>query len=213
MRTPTDAQWDAIRAHDRHLLVAAGAGTGKTSTVIGRILYLLGVEIGGGVCPAPLALRDIGAITYTHAAAADLKKKLRQELRALGLRELAYEVDNARIGTIHGFCGDVLREFALRLGGAAELRILEDGEAAIVTAETVHDTVLEAVEHGTVAGLEALFAVWPLRDVETWVGRLASDGARLDRIAANRDALGAGERTVVDLARSARAGLEHRLRA
>src|SRR4051794_26145427 len=108
MDRPTGSQWDAIRAVDRHVLVAAGAGTGKTSTVVNRILYLLGVEIRGERSPLQLELRDIGAITYTNAAAADLKRKLRTKLRECGRRELAYEVDNARIGTIHSFCGDIL---------------------------------------------------------------------------------------------------------
>ena len=64
----------------------------------------------------PLTLRDISAITYTNAAAADLKRKLREELRKAGRRDEAYEIDGARIGTIHGFCGAILREFALRTG-------------------------------------------------------------------------------------------------
>ena len=61
--------------------MAAGAGTGKTSTVVGRILYLLGVPVEGERVAEPLTLRDISAITYTNAAAADLKRKLREELR------------------------------------------------------------------------------------------------------------------------------------
>ena len=59
MKPPTDSQWEAIRTTERHLLVSAGAGTGKTSTVVGRILYLLGAESGAQTCAAPLALRDI----------------------------------------------------------------------------------------------------------------------------------------------------------
>ena len=121
-------------------------------------------------------------------------------------------MDGARIGTIHAFCGDVLREFALRLGGTPDLRVLEEGDAAALAAESVRDTVLEAIEHGTVDGLGELFAAWAVRDVESWVGRLVADGARLDRIVPNRDALGAPERTVVDLAVLARRGLERRLR-
>ena len=43
----TPRQWAAVRTTDRHVLVSAGAGTGKTRTVVGRILFLLGVEING----------------------------------------------------------------------------------------------------------------------------------------------------------------------
>ena len=78
----------------------------------------------------PLTLRDIAAITYTNAAAADLKRKLREELRKAGRRDEAYEIDAARIGTIHAFCGAILREFALRSGRNPAARVLEEGEAS-----------------------------------------------------------------------------------
>ena len=211
MKPPTDSQWEAIRTVDRHLLVAAGAGTGKTSTVVGRILYLLGVEIRGRTCEAPLGLRDIGAITYTNAAAADLKRKLRTELRAAGRRELAYEVDAARIGTIHGFCGDILREFALRAGWSPSVRVLEETDGTALIAEAVHDAVLAALEERSVEELDALFASWPVATVEGWISRLVGESARLDRIAAEREALGQLERSVVDLALLARAEVNRRL--
>ena len=98
MIAPTPSQWEAIRAADRHVLVAAGAGTGKTTTVVGRILYLLGVPFPDGQSASPVTLDRIAAITYTNAAAADLKRKLREKLREAGLRDQAYEVDNARAG-------------------------------------------------------------------------------------------------------------------
>jgi ATP-dependent exoDNAse (exonuclease V) beta subunit len=211
VKPPTPSQWEAIRTVDRHVLVAAGAGTGKTTTVVGRILYLLGVEIEGARCPVRLTLRDIGAITYTNAAAADLKKKLRQELRDIGLRDVAYEVDAARIGTIHSFCGDILREFALRSGRSPGLKVLEEGEASALIAEVVHDTLLRVLEAGT--GLHELFAVWSVAEVEGWLRRLVGENARLDRIAAERVALGAHERTVLDLAVAARDEIGRRLHA
>jgi ATP-dependent helicase/nuclease subunit A len=212
MKPPTDSQWEAIRTTDRHLLVSAGAGTGKTSTVVGRILFLLGAEIRRETCAAPLALRDIGAITYTNAAAADLKRKLRKELRAAGRRDAAYEVDSARIGTIHGFCGDILREFALRGGWSPSVRVLEETDGTALVAESVHDVVLAALEERSVEGLDGLFASWPVGKVESWVSGLVGESARLDRIAAERDGLGALERSVVDLAQLARTELTRRLR-
>ncbi|HET6577547.1 MAG TPA: UvrD-helicase domain-containing protein [Gemmatimonadales bacterium] len=212
MKPPTDSQWEAIRTTDRHLLVTAGAGTGKTTTVVGRILYLLGAEVRGETRPTPLALRDIGAITYTNAAAADLKRKLRKELRAAGLRGLACEVDSARIGTIHGFCGDILREFALRGGWTPSIRVLEETDGAALMAEAIHDVVLAALEERSVEGLDGLFASWPVGKVEGWVARLVGESARLDRIAAEREGLGALERSVVELAQLARTEVTRRLR-
>lgn len=208
----TDSQWEAVRRVDRHLLVAAGAGTGKTTTVVWRILYWLGVPVRGQVCPERLELREIAAITFTNAAAADLKAKLRRELRRHGLRKLAYEVDGARIGTIHGFCGDVLREFALRGGHSPSFRVLEEGEGVALVEEAVHEAMLHALETAAVPGLDELFARYGLREVEGWLCRLVGETARLDPIAANRDAADPLERTVLELALRAREEVERRLR-
>ena len=87
-------------------------------------------EISASLLAEPVTLQDISAITYTNAAAADLKRKLREELRNAGRRDEAYEIDSARIGTIHEFCGAILREFALRSGRNPGARVLEEGEAS-----------------------------------------------------------------------------------
>src|SRR5690606_3880576 len=126
---PTDSQWEAIRACEEHVLVEAGAGTGKTATVVARILYLLGVEVGGQRREKPITLADIVATTFTRQAAADLKRDLRKALRAAGRRADAYEVDQARIGTIHGFCSDIVNEHSLRSGRSPIVGVLEEGEA------------------------------------------------------------------------------------
>lgn len=210
MNRPTPSQQVAIHAADHHVLVAAGAGTGKTSTVVARILYLLGVEVAGGRYASPVSLDRIGAITYTNAAAADLKRKLRDELRIAGRREDAYRVDSAHIGTIHGFCGDLLRETALRAGRAPGLEVLEEGESAALAAEATADALLECVADGRVEGLEDLLARHRQDEVRRWAARLAGDGDRLARFAGVQDH-GPAERALLALAREARALLERRL--
>ena len=208
---PNAMQWEAIRRADRHVLVAAGAGTGKTTTVVGRILCLLGAEVHGERRETPIGLREVGAITYTNAAAADLKRKLRAALRESGLRSVAHEVDHARIGTIHSFCGDILREFALRAGRDPGLRVLEEGEAGAVADEMVRETILAALEDGTVPGLEALLSVWSVDDVTGWTRRLVGDGDRLLRIARHGAATGEGETALIALAHQALVRLNARL--
>jgi len=211
VKPPKPSQLRAILATDRHVLVSAGAGTGTTTTVVGRILSLLGVELAGRRIAQPLRLEDMAAITFTNAAAADLKGKLREELRIAGLRDTVQEVDGARVGTIHGFCGDILRECALRRRASPGVRILEEGEAFALVSDAVHDALLRALENGAVAGLDALFEDHKVSDVEKWVGRLVGESARLDRIAANRAALGPAEQVLLDLALLAREEVDRRL--
>ncbi|MBK5186673.1 MAG: UvrD-helicase domain-containing protein [Gemmatimonadaceae bacterium] len=215
---PSDAQWEAVRNTDRHMLVSAGAGTGKTFTVVSHVLYLMGVEMRGSVHPSPLQLDEIAAITYTNKAAAELKEHLRARLRATGRREDAYRVDTARVGTIHAFCGDILREFALRGSLAPGLTLLDDSESRILRAGCVRDALLEALECAPdspqrVEGLDSLLAEHSVGDVEQWVGELLELGDHLRSIidhAAERAPL---ERSLLALAQRAEDRFVEYLRA
>src|SRR5688572_11852362 len=127
----TDEQAAAILAeHD--VLLTANAGTGKTTTVVGKILWLLGIDVGLPPCPNPCGLEEIAAITFTEKAAHDLKRKLRQEIEdSPRAKELLWQIDRAALGTIHGFCGQILREYALRLGIDPSFRVLDERAARL----------------------------------------------------------------------------------
>jgi superfamily I DNA/RNA helicase len=179
VREPTDSQWAAVRAVDEHVLVEAGAGTGKTTTVVARILYLLGVAMRGQRIATPVALDDIVAITFTRQAAADLKRDLRTALRERGRRAEAYAVDHAHIGTIHGFCADLVRDHALRSGRAPIGGVLEEGEALAWAEGCVRDELVEALETQSIAGLDALLGAWDVKKVEAWTLKLLGASDRL----------------------------------
>jgi len=104
---------------DESLLVEAAAGTGKTTELIGRIVALLRT--------GRAEVEKVVAVTFTNKAAGELKLRLRQELdRALiyarrsrdassrieveHLENAIAHLEEARIGTIHSFCADLLRE-------------------------------------------------------------------------------------------------------
>ncbi|UCG87244.1 MAG: ATP-dependent helicase [Gemmatimonadota bacterium] len=203
-------QREAALASDSHLLVTAGAGSGKTRTVVARVLYLLGVEVAGRRIADPVELTRIAAITFTNRAAAELRLQLRQALREAGRREEAYQVDTARVGTIHAFCGDVLREFGLRRGHNPNPRVLEEGEGLTVVAAVVREVLLEVLQHPTVPGVERLLAQRPPSVVRGMVERLLDESDRLRAIATRED-LGEHERILVDLALRSLATLESRL--
>lgn len=98
---------------DESLLVEAAAGTGKTSELIRRLVNVLEegrAEVGG-----------IVAVTFTRKAAGELKLRLRQALdrartdapsaeRRSNLERAIAHLEEARIGTIHAFCAEILRE-------------------------------------------------------------------------------------------------------
>ena len=118
---------DAIRNDlDTTLVVEAAAGTGKTTALVGRIIEI--IKTGRGELPS------LVAVTFTEKAAGELKLRLRGELetaRSLAIDSAAPAIENARdilarldrgllqleqahIGTIHGFCSDLLKERPLQ---------------------------------------------------------------------------------------------------
>ncbi len=208
----TPHQRDVVWAADQHVLVNAGAGSGKTGTVVQRLLYLLGVEVEGRTIPAPVSLDRIAAITFTNAAAADLKGRIRSALRDQERREEAVAVDAARIGTIHAFAGDILREFALRRGEGSSLDVMEEGDSASLVDEAVRDALVGAVTEGSLPGLDSLLVSFPLARFREAVGQLVREGDRLRTLARNRDRLPPREQTTLALAEAATALLEDRLR-
>ena len=99
---------------DVTLVIEAAAGTGKTTALVNRIVSVIGSGRG--------ELARIVAVTFTEKAAGELKLRLRAEIERarqsteplsegrarfdLALKQL----EEARIGTIHSFCADLLRE-------------------------------------------------------------------------------------------------------
>ncbi len=84
---------------DRRCVVVAGAGSGKTTHLVQRVAE----TIARGVEPA-----NVAVITFTDKAARELVHKLRAAAIA--------EVDDAYIGTIHGFCARILRSYPIDAG-------------------------------------------------------------------------------------------------
>ncbi len=97
---------------NRSLSVEAGAGTGKTTLLVERILSLIRTR--------RAALDEIVAITFTEKAAGELKVRLREAVEkalllsppeeAAPLGQALDELERAPISTIHSFCSSLLRE-------------------------------------------------------------------------------------------------------
>ncbi len=91
-------------------VVEASAGTGKTTRLVNSIVDAIaeGVPVDG-----------IVAVTFTHAAAGNMKLRVRQELERRGgevLADAARSLDRAFIGTIHAFCAQLLRRRPVEAG-------------------------------------------------------------------------------------------------
>ena len=165
----TPEQVRAIRSEDDTLLVA-NAGTGKTTTVVGKIMWRLGLPFGvNGETGEPLAppavscrLDEIAAITFTEKAAYDLKRQLRKRIEASPRADdLRWDIDRASVGTIHSFCGELLREHALRLGIDPTFEILDEDEAWAEQDDLIKALLLERLDEEDPAA-QRLLRRWKL---------------------------------------------------
>jgi len=144
--TPQQAQ----AVHDRGgvLLVSAAAGSGKTKVLVDRLLAYLTDE------KDPANLDDFLIITYTKAAASELRGKIAAKLT----ERIAQEPENrhlqkqmqrlflTKISTVHGFCSDLLREYAYRLDVAADFRVADENECAELRQSVLKDLLDRAYE-------------------------------------------------------------------
>ncbi|MCL4179107.1 MAG: UvrD-helicase domain-containing protein [Verrucomicrobia bacterium] len=156
MTTLTAEQQLAVEA-DGDVLVVAGAGTGKTRTLVERCLTRIGH-------PAqPVALERMLVVTFTEAAAAELRKRIRARLEEwLGerpadpwLTEQLALIESTRISTLHGFCLRLIRDHFHRLEIDPEVTVLSEEQAALVARESL-DHLLRQQYRGEIDSAEAL---------------------------------------------------------
>jgi len=134
--TPADAAARELikTALDETLVVEAAAGTGKTTALVERMLRVL--------ASGRAAIGALVAVTFTEKAAGELKLRLREELERARvdasrfdaasrarLEDALGHLEEANIGTIHGFCADLLRERPIEAGVDPLFAVLTDGQA------------------------------------------------------------------------------------
>ena len=144
----TPEQQACVTCFGRPLVVAAGAGSGKTFMLTQRIAYaLLHPELSGVT-----DINQVLAITFTDKAASEIKARVRSTLRAEGLTEQALAVDASWISTIHGMCSRILHERALDLGLDPQFGLLDDTDRTALLHEAINEVVDEVALRGPRAG-------------------------------------------------------------
>ena len=141
--TPSQAR--AIQARGGPVLVSAGAGSGKTRVLTERLMarVLEGEDI-----------TRFLVITFTRAAAAELRGRILTELNARAaqdpadrrLRRQSALLYRAQIGTIDSFCTTLVRENAHLLGIAPSFSVLDEDRAQAMRARALEDVLDRAYE-------------------------------------------------------------------
>lgn len=113
-------------------VVKAGAGAGKT--------HKIQTSIADWILSGKIKADRILAVTFTNAAANEMKNRIRQDLLRKGCLTEADQVQQATITTIHGFGLTILKRFSYELGLSPEPRQLTDAEQDILIREALTHT-------------------------------------------------------------------------
>ncbi|WMT88952.1 UvrD-helicase domain-containing protein [Pelagibacterium sp. 26DY04] len=156
------ARRDAISLHDRSILVEAGAGSGKTAVMVGRIAALLAE----GVAP-----RSIAAVTFTELAASELLSRVREFVTDLSAGTIATElrvalsdgltqahrdnlaaasaaIDEITCSTIHGFCQRLIKPYPAEADIDPGAGVMDRNQADLTFLEIVDGWLRERLSGG-----------------------------------------------------------------
>ncbi|MDP2272899.1 MAG: UvrD-helicase domain-containing protein [Archangium sp.] len=126
---------------DTTFVVEAAAGTGKTTVLVERIVMM--------VRKGRARLSEIISVTFTEKAAGEMKLRLRTKLERVReevtselerdlLTTALEELEVARIGTIHGLCADLLREYPVEAGVDPLFEVAAEGDAEALLSAAFH---------------------------------------------------------------------------
>ena len=146
----TDEQKQVIVSRGQNLLVSAAAGSGKTAVIVGRIMEkVLDPE-------SPVDIDRMLVVTFTNAAAASLREKIRVRLEEEtagadkrraeeAMRQLSM-LSSDHIETIDRFCREIVLDHADALEIDPSFRIADEGELQLLQSETVSEVIEESFD-------------------------------------------------------------------
>ena len=164
--SPTLKQGQAILSRGTDIAVTAGAGTGKTRTLVARYLSLLADG---------MPMRSIIAITFTKKAAREMRNRIREEIRSYLEKidqemqdfdfwsEIYQNLDAARISTIHSLAADIIRQHPAELNIDPKFDLIDEGQAARLKAQAVEFALGMAAQNDQTAQLFIELGDWKLR--------------------------------------------------
>ncbi|MCP8891499.1 UvrD-helicase domain-containing protein [Sphingomonas faeni] len=156
------ARRDAIGRHDRSILVEAGAGSGKTAVMAGRVALMLAE----GVAPQAIA-----AVTFTELAASELLSRVREFVEELAEGRIAPElrvglpdglsdgqranlaaavasIDEITCSTIHGFCQRLIKPYPVEADIDPGATVMDRAQADLVFGEIVETHLRDRLSAG-----------------------------------------------------------------
>jgi ATP-dependent helicase/nuclease subunit A len=143
----TEQQQKAVETIDKHVLVCAGAGSGKTHVLIERFIEILKKNEG-------VSVSHLVAVTFTRKAAVEMRNRLKAKFKQLvdeagenteRWQSCLGEVDGARIGTIHSLCEFIIKSFPVEAGIDPQFEVLDDLGQAELLSESIDQAFREVI--------------------------------------------------------------------
>ena len=141
----TTEQKLAVENRGGKLLVSAAAGSGKTKVLVDRLLgYILDPA-------APCNIDDFLIITYTKAAAAELRGKIARKLSEhlaeqpgnIHLQRQMQRLYLAKISTVHAFCTELLRQYSYDVDLPGDFRVADENECIQLRRQAMEELLEE----------------------------------------------------------------------
>lgn len=172
-------QRTAIESRGENVVVSAGAGSGKTSVLVERVVLCVAGD-------RPVDLPSLLIVTFTEAAAAEMRHRIRTRLHDLHIKAAAdgdvslrtrlarqlMLLDQAHVSTLHSFCLDVVRRNFLSLGLDPTFRIFGEDELVLLRDQVLQQLLDDRLADGATAPavlrmLSRLGAANPLQIAQT----------------------------------------------
>lgn len=145
----TENQKNAINATNGSLLISAAAGSGKTAVLVERVIQRITDENN------PVDADKLLIVTYTRAAAAEMKERITKKLEELSrqnpfnmhIRRQQLLLNKAYISTIHSFCRELIKENFYLLDVSPDYRMADETELKLLQDEAVQSVIDELYEN------------------------------------------------------------------
>ncbi|MDV2078815.1 DNA helicase II [Marinobacter xestospongiae] len=151
-----DAQREAVTAPNDHLLVLAGAGSGKTRVLVHRMAWLMQVE--------QLPPTSLLAVTFTNKAAREMRHRIEQMLN-LPSRGMWF-------GTFHGIAHRLLRSHWQDAGLPENFQVLDSDDQLRLVKRVMRELQIDETR-------------WPPKQVQWYINSQKDEGLRAEHIQAN----------------------------
>lgn len=180
----TEQQQTAIEAANASFIVSAAAGSGKTAVLTERLVKLLSDEKSG------IRADRIVAVTFTNAAASELKKKLDRRFRQLindrpgepFLLRQQVLLQSAKISTINSFCFDLLRDNITEQGITSGFGVLDENDEKVIKNQAVNE-LLDIYSHDEYEKISYLYDKFCINDQQPLIDVILNTDRFLSSVA------------------------------